>query len=77
MYDLSGHQQRPRKVVGELLHAISLAARHFTGLHSIRRHRVPREEVKELVRDIEVPASQWLSPIDEDRMQPGQVDGCA
>jgi hypothetical protein len=57
------HEQRGRKGIGELFDAAAAILAHVLDL--IGRHRVPRQKVEELVREIEIPTTRIPVAVDE------------
>src|SRR5205807_7377109 len=69
------HQERGRKTVGELLDAVLALLGRI--LDVLRRHRVPGEDVEELVCKIEMASARGLTAIDQHGIERRQAAGGA
>lgn len=58
------HERRPGEVVGELLRAVPAGFPRSFGVR--RRHGIPRQDVEQLMGEIEVTAARDLTPRDQD-----------
>ena len=73
LQDAARHQNCPGEVVGQLLDAIAAGLPRFFAM--LGRHRIPGEDVEQLVGEIEMPAAGDFAARDQHRVQLGQAAG--